>query len=122
MLRKILPFVLITFIGFPVYGQDNNDGWISLFNGKDLTGWKASENEGTFTVRNGMIIVNGKRSHLFYDGPVENANFQDFEFKADIMTKPGANSEPLISWTNVDTRRLKSLMGMNNSTLMAIAI
>ncbi|MBN1804830.1 MAG: DUF1080 domain-containing protein [Sedimentisphaerales bacterium] len=92
MLRKILPLVLITLIGLPAYGQDNNDGWISLFNGKDLTGFKASENQGTFTVRDGMIIVNGERSHLFYTGPVENANFQDFEFKADIMTKPNANS------------------------------
>ena len=96
MLRKILPFVLFTCIAFFItqstLAADTNDGWISLFNGKDLTGWKASENQDTFTVRNEMIVVNGKRSHLYYDGPVENANFKDFEFKADIMTKPGANS------------------------------
>ncbi|MBA7621117.1 hypothetical protein ES703_28474 [subsurface metagenome] len=68
------------------------DGWISLFDGKTLNGWKASENKDTFSVRDGMIIVDGPRSHLFYVGPVNNANFKNFEIKADVMTKPRANS------------------------------
>ncbi|MBN1126088.1 MAG: DUF1080 domain-containing protein [Sedimentisphaerales bacterium] len=68
------------------------DGWIPLFNGKDLTGWKANENTGTFYVRDGMIVANGNRSHLFYMGPVCNADFKDFEFKAEVMTKPSSNS------------------------------
>lgn len=69
------------------------DGWISLFDGKTLSGWKASEeNKDTFSVRDGMIVVDGPRSHLFYVGPVENADFKNFEIKADVMTKPRANS------------------------------
>ncbi len=67
------------------------DGWISLFDGT-LNGWKASENKDTFSVRDGMIVVDGPRSHLFYVGPVNNANFKNFEIKAEVMTKPGANS------------------------------
>ena len=47
---------------------------------------------GTFSVKDGMIIVHGNRSHLFYAGPVEDHNFKNFEFKADIMTEPGSNS------------------------------
>ena len=74
------------------FGQESNDGWISLFDGKTLNGFKASENKGTFSVRDGMIVAQGPRSHLYYAGPVEDANFRDFEFKADVMTKPGANS------------------------------
>ncbi len=74
------------------FGQESNDGWISLFDGKTLNGWKASENKGTFSVRDGMIVAQGPRSHLYYAGPVENANLRDFEFKADVMTKPSANS------------------------------
>jgi hypothetical protein len=66
--------------------------WIPLFDGKSLAGWKASENPATFRVENGEIIVNGPRAHLFYDGPVMNHEFKDFEFKADVMTRPGANS------------------------------
>ena len=71
-------------------GQE--EGWISLFDGKTLNGWKASENKDTFSVRDGMIVVDGPRSHLFYVGPVNNADFKNFEIKAEVMTKPGANS------------------------------
>jgi 3-keto-disaccharide hydrolase len=67
-------------------------GWKSLFDGKTLTGWKASENQGTFTVKDGMIVAHGPRSHLFYVGPVNNADFKNFEFNADVMTTPGSNS------------------------------
>ena len=69
-----------------------NDDWQSLFNGKDLTGWKASEKDGCFTVENGAIKVSNGRSHLFYTGPVENADFTDFEFMAQVMTTGGSNS------------------------------
>jgi len=67
-------------------------GWKSLFDGKTLNGWKASENKESFSVKDSMIMANGPRSHLFYVGPLENAEFKNFELKADIMTKPGANS------------------------------
>ena len=66
--------------------------WQSLFNGKTLDGWLASENQGTFTASNGMIIAHGPRSHLFYTGLVYDANFKNFEFKADVLTTPGSNS------------------------------
>jgi hypothetical protein len=66
--------------------------WQSLFDGKSLKGWQASENKETFTVSNGMIIAHGHRSHLFYTGPVNDANFKNFEFKADVLTTPGSNS------------------------------
>jgi len=69
------------------------EGWVSLFDGETLNGWKASEeNKDTFSVRDGMIVIDGPRSHLFYVGPVENADFMNFELKADVMTKPGSNS------------------------------
>ncbi len=71
-------------------GGDN--GWMSLFNGKSLDGWKVGENASTFSVEDGTIKVAGPRAHLFYAGDVENHNFQNFEFKASVMTKPGANS------------------------------
>lgn len=72
--------------------QRSGNGWISLFDGKSLDNWKFSDNEGTFSVRDGMIVVHGNRSHLFYVGPVNDHNFKNFEFKADIMTEPGSNS------------------------------
>jgi len=67
------------------------DGWISLFNGKDFTGWKVNENTGTFTIKDGAIVSHGDRSHCFYVGPVHNHDFKDFELKVDVKTERGSN-------------------------------
>ena len=67
-------------------------GWVKLFDGKSLEGWQVGENAGTFTVEDGAIVVFGPRAHLFYVGPVKDHNFKNFEYKATLMTKPGANS------------------------------
>ena len=93
MTRKlvfVLLFSSLILTGCQVGPQKDN--WQSLFDGKTLNGWKASENKDTFSVKDGMIVVDGPRSHLFYVGPYNGANFKDFEFKADVMTKPGSNS------------------------------
>jgi hypothetical protein len=80
-----------------------SDDWIPLFDGKTLAGWRASENPSTFSVANGEIVVHGPRAHLFYDGPVMNHAFKDFELKADVMTKPGSNSGIFIRTTYQET-------------------
>jgi len=73
--------------------QPDADGWYSLFNGKDLSGWKTSEDSpDTFQVMNGEIVAHGPRCHLFYAGPVNKANFKNFEWKCEILTKPKSNS------------------------------
>ena len=82
---------------------NQSDGWISLFDGKTLNGWRASENPPTFSVANGEIVVHGPKAHLFYDGPVMNHEFKDFEFKTDVMTKPSANSGIFIRTTYQET-------------------
>ncbi len=70
----------------------SGDGWISLFDGKTLSGWKASEHPESFEVRDGMIVAVGKPfSHLFYVGADGKAHFQNFEFQAEVMTKPHSN-------------------------------
>lgn len=71
---------------------DGQRKWFSLFNGKNLDGWKISDNEDSFEVRDGMIVVNGPRAHAYYVGPVNDADFKNFEFRTDVMTKPNANS------------------------------
>ncbi|OHB75412.1 MAG: glycosyl hydrolase [Planctomycetes bacterium RBG_16_55_9] len=93
MIRKLALMLLLAGLFFAgCHIAPKGCQWQSLFDGKTLDGWKASENEGTFTVRDGMIVVHGPRSHLFYVGPVNDANFTNFEFTADVMTQPGANS------------------------------
>lgn len=65
--------------------------WIPLFNGKDLEGWKVNENPATFSVKDGILIVKGDRSHMFYAGSA-GTEFKNFELKVEVMTKPKANS------------------------------
>jgi len=64
------------------------DGWISIFDGKTLKGWKASEEPDNWKVEDGAIVGRGKRSHLFY---VEK-EFGDLEFKAEVKINKGGNS------------------------------
>lgn len=67
-------------------------GWINLFDGKSFDGWKVGKNAESFKIEDGAIAVNGQVAHLFYDGPVQNHNFKNFQFKAKVMTLPGSNS------------------------------
>lgn len=94
-MKKFLSFsaaVLVLVTMLSLQKETKKKGWISLFDGKSLNGWKINENPATFKVENGAIVVNGDRGHLFYDGPVMNHNFKNFEYKAKVMTTPGSNS------------------------------
>lgn len=95
----LLPFVLFLFTlasseitdKSPQSTFDDQE-WISLWDGETFDGWRASENPESFTIEDDKIVVQGPRAHLFYEGPVSDANFDDFEFKAEVYTYPGANS------------------------------
>ena len=86
-MKKLVLLALLALL--PLAAAD--DGWVSLFNGKDLTGWKVNENPATFSVKEGAIVANGPRSHLFYDGDFLKHTFTNFELKVDVMTLPRAN-------------------------------
>ena len=66
-------------------------GWVSLFDGRTLDGWKASESAASFTVTDEAITCDGDRSHLFYVGP-EGTDFQSFELETEVLARAGANS------------------------------
>ncbi len=112
--------------------RKNDSDWISLFDGKSLDNWKVGANASTFKVEDGMIVVNGETAHLFYEGDVMNHDFKNFEFKADVMTFPGANSgiyfhtgyqengwpakgyEVQVNNSHTDWRRTGSLYGVDD--------
>jgi Domain of Unknown Function (DUF1080) len=59
------------------------EGWISMFNGKDLTGW--SGKPGLWSVQDGAIVakvekLEGGNTFLIFDHP-----FQDFEMEAKFI-------------------------------------
>jgi hypothetical protein len=66
--------------------------WIDLFDGRTLTGWRPSENKGSWSVANGSLTANGPRSHLFYTGPVHGGDFRNFELEVELTTQPECNS------------------------------
>jgi len=68
--------------------------FVSLFDGKTLAGWQSNENHGSWSVRDGELVCHGDRSHLFYVGadPAKPAEFKNFHLKAEVLTKPVANS------------------------------
>ncbi|TWU65586.1 DUF1080 domain-containing protein [Crateriforma conspicua] len=71
--------------------SDAEEGFVALFDGQSLDGWKVSEeNPDSWKVQDGKLVCEGPRAHLFYVG--ELAPFKDFHFKAEVMTTPGSNS------------------------------
>jgi hypothetical protein len=89
MKRLILLLSLALSATFPAAAEE---GFISLFDGKTFNGWKSSvDNPSTFRIEDGMIVANGPRCHLFYDGPVNGGEFTNFELKVDVMTREHSN-------------------------------
>lgn len=86
MKRTILSLSALLAVSFVLAAEEKEEGFTPLFNGKDLTGWKASEN-GDFKAENGELVVRGKRAHLFTE-----KEFKNFDLKLEIMTTPGSNS------------------------------
>jgi hypothetical protein len=80
--------VLAAVSAAPVMAQE----WIPLQDGKSMAGWKAAEKPESWKVEDGAFVSVGDRSHLFYVGKVARHDFRNFEFSAEVMTSPGANS------------------------------
>lgn len=74
----------------PAQTPETEAGFVSLFNGTDFTGWRLA-NPDAFRVEDGAIVANGSPGHAYYDGPVGNHAFTNFELRADIMAQPNSN-------------------------------
>jgi hypothetical protein len=97
--------------------EETAAGWQLLFDGKSLDGWRASDAPGSFSVKDGAIVVRGPRSHLFYQGPVQQHEFRNFELKVDVKTFPKANSGVYFhtQWQEVGWPSLGYEVQVNNS-------
>ncbi len=92
-------FTLALFLAFSFTSSAQRGEWVELFNGKNLEGWKISENPASFSVVDGTIKIDGPRAHAFYDGPIGNHDFKNFELKVEVKTMPKANSGIFIHTT-----------------------
>ncbi|MHC4742713.1 MAG: family 16 glycoside hydrolase [Planctomycetota bacterium] len=93
MIKRLVLAMLLVGLACPLT-LAADEGWIELLkiDKGEMVGWKKTENQGTWIVTDGMYVTQGPRSHLFYVGPVENANFKNFELKVEMKTEEGSNS------------------------------
>jgi hypothetical protein len=93
-MKTILPALcaLISFAAMPLHAGEAADGWVTLFDGKSLDGWRAVEHPASFKVEDGRMVVHGPRAHLFYEGAALGEGFVNFEFACEVYTHPKANS------------------------------
>ena len=70
--------------------SDKDAGWVSLFNGKDLKGWKTHpKNPGKWFVKEGVLFSGGKEtSHLFS----ERDDYENFHFRIEAKINDKGNS------------------------------
>jgi hypothetical protein len=71
------------------------EGFVSLFDGQSLEGWRVGDNASVFSAKDGMIVMectNRRPAHLFYEGDVNHHAFKNFDLRVEVMTYPGCNS------------------------------
>lgn len=83
-------------------------GWVDLFNGKDLAGWKNTYEWGDAKVVDGVIELTGNKKFFL----TTEKQFSDFVFEAQIMlpAKGKANSG-IMYRCHVEPDKLKKVFG-----------
>jgi serine/threonine protein kinase/formylglycine-generating enzyme required for sulfatase activity len=65
------------------------DGWVQLFNGQDLSGWKFHpDHPGHWEVKNGILRGSKRQSHLF----TERGDYKNFHLRAEVKINQGGDS------------------------------
>jgi hypothetical protein len=69
--------------------KDDDKGWVKLFNGTDLTGWKTHpDDKAKWEVKDGAIVGTGPVGHLFS----EKGDYENFHFKIEAKINDKGNS------------------------------
>ncbi|NQU26614.1 MAG: DUF1080 domain-containing protein [Candidatus Nealsonbacteria bacterium] len=101
---SVLPLILTATLAAPPLlhaEEDGEQGWTTLFNGKDLDGWKfhlgkeGAQNEGTFSVKDGVLICSGKPSGYIYT-PKSYGNYT-LQFELAFKRPEGLESDAAFS-------------------------
>lgn len=84
-------FLNAVFFDAAVFAQKKEPGWVSLFNGKDLKGWKQLNGKAKYEVKDGAIVgtsvLNTPNSFLTTE-----KDYGDFIFECDVMVDDKLNS------------------------------
>ena len=74
-MKRILTMVACALLMACAATGEDKSPWVSLFNGKDLSGWKV-HGKATWSVQEGVLVGVGGMGHIYTD-----AACSDFEFK-----------------------------------------
>jgi len=77
------------------------EGWRDLFNGKDVTGWKANAYPESWSVVDGVLRTNATKasSHLFFTGD-KTDGFERLRTSS-WKSSPGANRTPTAASSSI---------------------
>jgi hypothetical protein len=76
---------------FPLAAEEKKDdkGWVQLFNGKDLTGWKVHpKDKASWKVEDGILVGSGPVGHLYS----ERGDYKNFHYRIEAMINDRGNS------------------------------
>lgn len=132
-MKQLLTTLFFLFMYFSLAAQNSQKEFVSIFDGKNLTNWKASkENSNSFYVEDGNLVCKGGRAHIFYMPEGKEISFKNFELKLKARTTSGSNSgvyfhtryqkkgwpkigfEAQVNSTHSDPRKTGSLYGVVN--------
>lgn len=93
-MRFRISFWLLCFglaLGSSVLCAEDKDGWVSLFDGKSLTGWEQKNGTATYRVEDGVIV--GKTSEGSPNSFLcSSKEYGDFELKFEVKVDDALNS------------------------------
>jgi hypothetical protein len=76
--------------------------WEKLFNGIDLSEWKSSQIDA-FGVADSAIVSSNAPAVIYYTGELKEADFRNFELKADMKTSPDARATLIFHTTETES-------------------
>jgi Domain of Unknown Function (DUF1080) len=108
--------------------KPGKNGWVSMFDGKTLEGWKANQSPESWKVVDGAIVGDGPVSHLFWMA----RECENCEFRAEVKLNHSGNSgmyfrtafgpgfpkgyESQVENTSPDPQKTGSLYGLSKIT------
>ena len=90
-MKKIILLISCLYLSAVADAQQKKDQWISLFNGRDLTGWKQLNGKASYVVKDGTIVgttVSGEPNSFL----ATEKNYTDFILELEFMVDPSMNS------------------------------
>ncbi|MEP6616242.1 MAG: DUF1080 domain-containing protein [Ginsengibacter sp.] len=98
---KFIFLLLLSFLFFTIVSAQPHKGWQNLFNGKNLSGWKAVGGDAKFSIENGAIVgttaMNTRNTFL-----VTEKEYSDFVLELDILVEDTAGNSGVQTRSHFD--------------------